>query len=75
MLINSVFYEYLFPLAAHPLCGSLRSSLKNTSVTTAMKGFFKENYHEESHFRPAKRMGGYLIPKIYRINQQVVLHY
>ena len=36
--------------------------LKNTSVAMAMKGFFKENYRKN------------LIPKIYLINQHVVLN-
>ena len=48
-------------------------SLKNHSITTAIKGFFKQNYHEESQFRTAKRMGGYLVPKIYLFNQVELL--
>jgi len=42
-------------------------SLKIYSITTAIIEIFKKNYQEESQFRPAKRMGGYLVPKFTRL--------
>ena len=66
MLINSVFYEYLKPPirfgGSEAYTSSCYFPLKNTSVAMAMKGFFKENYRKN------------LIPKIYLINQHVVLN-